>query len=95
MDKNSISGFEEVLFGYSLSLLFCFVCLFVSLLSEYRGVWGRMMPFCKKGSVRFLKRAPGLTARFSTCSLPTLQQNILIPLNLFPHLFRREHLKGT
>lgn len=57
MDKNSIWGFEDVLFGESLSL--CFVCLFVSLLSEYRGIWGGMTPFCKKESVRFSKESPG------------------------------------
>lgn len=69
---------------------------FISLFPECRHVWRTMMPFCRKRKYEiFEKTVPGLKASFSIYSLPTFQQYTLIPLNLFPHLLRREHLKGT
>lgn len=92
MDRNCISSSEVVAFEDE-PCAFVFFCLFAFLMP---GCLGSLMPlYKKKKNEIFEKTALSLNASFSIYSLPTFQQSILILLNLFSHLLRRKHLKGT
>lgn len=71
-----------------------FVRLFVCVLNAE--VFGKHDAILQKRKHEiFEKTAQSLNAGSSLYSLPTFQQSILILLNLFSHLLRRRHLKGS